>query len=183
MGMFLKLWALILGMIMAFFSAKTPAKPYEPETVAINGITYKNCFIPEYAYLMGSVQFDTKEPFYTEESGLFRAKTDWYKVNDKIIIRGRENLPILDTPGTVYYCRESNWNDLKAYYSNMNNWRFFAGTGYVINGKTPDEIEIERENNNLELWEELMQFTYDCNYNNNRQSEMKKNRIFHQVHE
>ena len=182
MGMFLKLWALIMGMIMAFFSAKAPAKAYEPETVVINGVTYKNCFIPEYAYLnAGKIQFDTNEPFYTEESGLFRSKTDWYKINDKLIICGRDVLPILETPGTVYYCRESDWNELKAYYSDMNNWRFFAGTSYVINGKKPDPIEIERNNNNLELWAELMQFTFDCNNNNDRQSEMKKQGLYYEL--
>lgn len=166
MGMFLKLWALILGMIMAFFSAKTPAKPYEPETVVINGITYKNCFIPEYASLSGSVQIDAKEPFYTEESGLFRSKTDWYKINDRIIIRGKERYPISKTPGTVYYCRESDWNNLKAYYGNIDNWTCYIGTSYLINGERIDDTRIDPQHYSSAFLNGIMQFAYDCSSKN-----------------
>ena len=170
MGMFLKIWALIMGMIMAFFSAKTPAKAYKPETVVINGITYKNCFIPEYAGLnirndddSKKRYFDINDPFYTAESGLFRSKTKWYKINEKIIICGSDEYPsspLSGAPGTIYYCRESDWNDLKAYYGNMNNWTCYIGD--IYHTEDSKHIEIEEEYFNADLWKKIMQFDYDC---------------------
>lgn len=182
MGMFLKIWALIMGMIMAFFSAKTPVKAYEPETADINGVTYKNCFLPEYSTYNGMKASDD-DPICLipgESESFLGAQKGWYAITDKIVSRGLYPNNGNGSTGKRVYCVESDWNELKAYYGDMKNWRFFAGTKYCINGKMPpDPIEIERENNNLELWSELMQFTYDCN--NNRQSEMKKQGLYYEL--
>ena len=52
----------------------------------------------------GDGYFDINDPFYTAESGLFRSKTKWYKINEKIIICGSDEYPsspLSGAPGTI----------------------------------------------------------------------------------
>ena len=191
MGFFLKFFALIMGMIMAFFfPTGTSKKPYEPETVDINGVVYKNCFIPEYATLITTNEdhstreyFDYEEPFYIEKEkfgmGIFTAETEWYRISDEILLRGQDKISDLGSCGFLYFCKESEWDRMKSFYYNMDNWSFSARTKYEVNdGKAPDAIEINRELVNPILWNELMEFSFDTKYN---KSELKNQGLSFQI--
>ena len=158
MGIFLKLFALIMGVIMAFFTPKTPTKAYEPETVTINGIAYKNCFIPEFSAYNGlSISPDT-EPVYTEKTILL-GSNNWYPVTDRIITRNRYPNDDLHSAGNNLYCRESDWNELKAYYGNSDNWNCFIGDIYGT--EDSKKCEISPELIDPVLWYKMMKFGLD----------------------
>ncbi len=150
MGMFLKIWALIMGMIMAFFSAKTPAKTYEPETVDINGVTYKNCFLHEGVQLQYSP--DPLEQFCVDSKG-----EKWFSVSDKIKLRGESRSSVFYPDGILYYCREDEWNSIKNYYYNTDNWICSMESEYIKeDGTRKPEFKKEFESVNSEMWNKMM---------------------------
>ena len=166
MGFFFFFLALILGMIMAFFSSGTSKKPYEPKTEEVNGVIYKNCFLPEYVEYGGpSVSGD--EPICyipNEDEYWFGPQKGWYKITDSIIARGYQVNSGLEATGNRVYCRESDWDELKEFYGNMENYIFFIGTSYDINGKKQADCEIDSELVDPVLWDKLMQFAHDSYY-------------------
>jgi hypothetical protein len=156
MGFFLKFFALIMGLIMAFFSKSPANTDYEPKTEDINGVTYKNCFIPEYVKYNG-VEVSSEELF-TLIPGEFESwggpQKGWYKMTDKILSRGSCPNSGLEATGKRVFCRESDWNNLKEQYYNLDNWNY----------KLCNEFEISREMVDYALMSKIMQFAYDCYY-------------------
>ena len=168
MGMFLKLWALIMGMIMAFFSGMTPTKAYEPETVDINGVTYKNCFIPEYSIYHG-MKASEDDPLYLipgERESFLGAQKGWYAITDKIVSRGLYPNAGTESTGKKVYCLETDWDELKAFYGDFSNYNCYIGTKYLINGERIDDSKIDSQYYSNDLLNKIMQFTYDCSKKN-----------------
>ena len=166
MGFFLKFWALILGVIMAFFFPTGTHKSYEPEKVDINGVVYKNCFIPEYATFHNikdekgndKVSFGDSEAFFIDKEG-----TRWFKLTDDIVLKGSKLYSSLNREGTLYYCPESEWNTKRAYYYDMNNWNCSMEKSMVV-GQNADGsykisvIEKEYDSVDSEHWNEMIHF-------------------------
>ncbi len=154
MGLFLKFFAFIMSVILALF-VKTPVGGYEPDIIEINGVKYKNCFVNEYVYLVDEC-FDEKnsEPIYTELGG-----TKWYSITDKIITCGRNRFSQLVSEGELVYCIESEWDSLKNYYYDTENWNCYMKTRFVqADGEHAGEPffqkEFERVDSNL--WNKMM---------------------------
>lgn len=162
----------IMALIMSLFPAKPPVET-GPTVVDINGVKYKNCFLSDsvgllnYYDVVGSYD-DSIKPIYVDAEG-----KEYYTVNDSMIVQSHHS-PTNTNPFTqvYYYCPENEWETLRAYYWDLENWNCKVSGWYKkeINGELVlNEVDLSLENLDPEKWHQIMAFeaSSDRNVNSN----------------
>lgn len=156
-----------MAIIMSLFPAKTPIET-GPTVIDINGVTYKNCFMPDYGptpKYASKLSAEGIKPFYVASDG-----KKYYSVTESILYSPTSVLDTTTEGKEMCYCRESEWESLKAFYYDVKNWNCsFDGTIYdLVDGeyvgvKYDQTIEL----NDSAQWHQLMDFQYNADRNKN----------------
>ncbi|MBQ8764050.1 MAG: hypothetical protein IJZ07_08100 [Clostridia bacterium] len=125
--MFVSILALVLTFIYApihmiispFLPPEPPEVPHVPEitTITVEGVRYKNCFLDENLWFVEKHDFSTKNPDYTTTS------SEYYKIENNWLYVKSDANEEYDLSEKLY-CPEEDWEELKAYYSNPENYYY-----------------------------------------------------------
>ena len=105
--------------ISPFLPPETPEAPYIPEvkTITIEGAEYKNCFLDENLSFVEKPDFNKEAPDYiTSLSEYYKLENNW--LYDNASTNSEKDLT------EKLYCPEEDWEELKAYYSDPENYYY-----------------------------------------------------------
>lgn len=105
--------------ISPFLPPETPEAPYIPEvkTITIKGAEYKNCFLDENLFFVEKPDFNKEAPDYiTSLSEYYKLENNW--LYDNASTNSEKDLT------EKLYCPEEDWEELKAYYSDPENYYY-----------------------------------------------------------
>ncbi len=152
----LKFFVFILSMILSLLNISPPQEVYEPKTIEINGIVYKNGFFEDEDMALNinssNDNFYSDEPVYTETKKLFAQNnyyayghgTDWIWSSESTSENIKENM----------YCPIDDWDELNEYYSDIKNYNH-------VFTSSPAEGEITITEFDEEKMEALFDFSSD----------------------
>ena len=118
--------SLMLVILMPFFAIiypflppEPPEVPHIPETVTmtVEGVRYKNLFLDENLCFVEKHDFSGKDPDYTT------ASSEYYKIENNWLYVKSEANEDYDLSEKLF-CPEEDWEELKAYYSNPENYDY-----------------------------------------------------------
>lgn len=140
---FIGLLTFCIALLSPFYAVIMPFLPEEqPEvrTVILNGVKYKNCFIDEDLFIVENFNFYGETPDYVD---------DYYKITDNIIYKGHtqtysDNFGISES----LYCPEEDWEELKAFYANPDNFNYYCRT-YTNSYLQAEKKQLESVDGNI----------------------------------
>lgn len=116
------MWVILMpffAIIYPFLPPEPPEVPHIPETVTITveGVRYKNLFLDENLRFVEKHDFSGKEPDYaTASSEYYKVENNWLYVKSE----ANEDYDLSEK----LFCPEEDWEELKAYYSNPENYDY-----------------------------------------------------------
>ncbi len=158
-----RFFSLLFSIFMFFFSWLIPAeKPFEPHTIEINGITYKNGFISNNMHFANDYDLGDTEPIYRQF--VLTGFEKYYQFEDNWIIRN-ESTTWATSVQDVIYCPIDEWENIRVYYADDINYNYHYHVR--IDGQITD---YEVPNADTEMLNKIIQFSDDNRYTSNSQN-------------
>ncbi|MCL2507721.1 MAG: hypothetical protein FWF05_00950 [Oscillospiraceae bacterium] len=157
--------AKFLAILMAIYYFFMPGAKPVPERVDIAGVTYRNGFLAEGLRYLNEENFYTKNIVFEERRGT--QKIPYYRMEcstrDLVIRNSGKMWSMPNIMSERIYCRESQWEEVRTYYSNPDSFFYY----YKPNGHF-DENTIVLPSVDFAKFEALRQFSDDNAYGTGR---------------
>lgn len=152
----------IVSAIMFIFSWFIPSdKPFEYETIKIDGITYQNGFVADNMHLNNDYNLYKEKPVYSKYVFTLALGywDNYYQIEDNWIYRGEDTSWGVDIKEELF-CPVDEWESLHSYYGNGNNYNHY----YEVQIENGYFTKYGVQNADTKKFDEIIQFSVDNEY-------------------